>query len=290
FDNTTQDNGDHYVKVGRWADNFEDNNENWIVFPGKTAMDLSAVQAIGTYSFRMDAGNELEYYNYKYNLTSNLTPHTIVVKVYDNGAGNSNLWYVGANNGTDYFMGVDSYGNKVCPSGNTGNFCYRIGNTKYVSSMARQSAGWVTIKYEFNGTHVKGYVNDNLIFTTADSTGLENIRVGNAWSNSGIAYFDEVRVAQTTSGNVTTWHDAGIGNETYRIGVNATTPTNTNYTVWYRENNTDSFYQVGEAYTGNSTIAFSPRYKNTDVRIVLNGDQTTTPKLISITFYTQPVV
>ncbi|MDJ1420766.1 MAG: GDSL-type esterase/lipase family protein [Candidatus Methanoperedens sp.] len=92
-----------------------------------------------------------------------------------------------------------------------------------------------------------------------------------------------------STGSITAWHDAGTGNEIYKIGVSAITPANTNYTVWYRQNGTGGFVQVGGVYTGSSTIALGPRYRNTDVRIALNGNQKATPELISIMFYTQRV-
>jgi len=93
----------------------------------------------------------------------------------------------------------------------------------------------------------------------------------------------------TTSGNLTAWHDSGSGNEVYQVDVNATTPDNTNYTFWYRQNNTGDYVQVGGVYSGNQTIALSPKYQNTDARVVLAGNLTATPELIQVTFWTQAV-
>src|SRR5574341_2474750 len=94
---------------------------------------------------------------------------------------------------------------------------------------------------------------------------------------------------KTTSGNLTTWHDAGSGNETYQLDVNfSTIPANSNYTVYYRRNNTGDYVQVGTAnHNANQSITLSTKYQNTDIRVRLEGNSTATPELTSITFYTQ---
>src|SRR5574341_2333621 len=94
---------------------------------------------------------------------------------------------------------------------------------------------------------------------------------------------------KTTSGNLTTWHDAGSGNETYQLDVNfSTSPANSNYTVYYRRNNTGDYVQVGTAnHNANQSITLSTKYQNTDIRVRLEGNSTATPELTSITFYTQ---
>jgi len=69
-----------------------------------------------------------------------------------------------------------------------------------------------------------------------------------------------------TTGNLTTWYNAGSGKETYQIGVNATTSSNTNYTVWYCQNGTGNFMQLGGVLTGNRTLELSQ-----DTRILMYG-------------------
>ncbi|MDO8725827.1 MAG: GDSL-type esterase/lipase family protein, partial [Candidatus Methanoperedens sp.] len=289
FDNTTQDNGDHYVKVGRWADNFEDNNEYWSILTGKNALSILSSPAIGAYSFGFVGNSKAENYNYVSNITSSSTPVTLSWKVYDNGVGNANIWFVQESTGTQEFIGVDSTGGNICPSGqgSTTTYCYRIGYARYSTSVPRLTdPGWVEIRIEFNGTHSKGYVNNTLIYTTARTT-VGEMLIGNAWSYNGVAYFDEVRVYQQNQGNLTIWYNAGTGNETYKIDINANTPENTNYTVWYRQNNTGSFVQLGGIITGNTSQTISgEKYQNTDVQVRLAGN-TATPKLNSITFYTR---
>lgn len=94
----------------------------------------------------------------------------------------------------------------------------------------------------------------------------------------------------TSFGNLTTWYDTGTNNQTYKIWTNVTTPSNTNYTVWYRQNSTGEFTQLGGNYTENQSIDIPTKYQNTDVRIRLTGNQTTTPEVISITYFTESTI
>ena len=104
----------------------------------------------------------------------------------------------------------------------------------------------------------------------------------------GTFYLDNIRIFKTTNGNIDTWYDAGNGKETYQLDLKVNTPANTNYTVWSRQNGTGEFIQMGGVNEGNNNIVLSQKYQDTDVRIVLNGNQTATPELISIIFYTRP--
>ncbi|MCE8428935.1 MAG: hypothetical protein J5U19_11155, partial [Candidatus Methanoperedens sp.] len=141
--------------------------------------------------------------------------------------------------------------------------------------------------YNFIGSY------DNAVMSTSNSpTNSQYPYI--LGSSQIIQYWDDVRIVPldpnnniVTSGNLTTWYNAGNGNETYKLDVNATIPGSTNYTVWYRQNNTGSFTQAGGVNTGNSTITLDPKFQNTDVRVRLNGNKTATPEIISITFYNQ---
>ncbi len=82
-------------------------------------------------------------------------------------------------------------------------------------------------------------------------------------------------------------YDGGSGAVTYQIDVNATTPDNTNYTVWYANNGTDSYSQLGGILTGNNSLTIETKYQNTDVKVELYGNTTLTPELMQITFWTQ---
>jgi len=67
------------------------------------------------------------------------------------------------------------------------------------------------------------------------------------------------------SGNLTTYYDSGSGNEVYQIDVNVTTPDNTNYTVWYSNNSTSSYSQLGGTLTGNNSLNIS----GLDIKILM---------------------
>jgi len=100
--------------------------------------------------------------------------------------------------------------------------------------------------------------------------------------------YDNIRIYSTNSGNVQTWYNTTVGNETYQIDVNATGGTKTNYSVFYRTNGTGGWTAIGTANaTANQSISLSTKYQNTDVKVELYGNSTTTPELTGITFYTQ---
>lgn len=95
---------------------------------------------------------------------------------------------------------------------------------------------------------------------------------------------------KVSNGSITAWYNSGTGNETYQIDVNATTPTNTNYTVWYANNGTGSYTQLDGTLTGNNSLTISgTKYQNTDVQVRLTGNQTATPEIIQLTFFDQAV-
>ena len=105
----------------------------------------------------------------------------------------------------------------------------------------------------FNGT-LKG----NSFLLGTDLTKGSIFLTGNVQTSS---WFDNIVALKADNsgnpipyGNLTTWYDAGSGNEIYQVEVNATTPAGTNYSVWYRQNNTGEFSQVGDVRTGNNTI------------------------------------
>ena len=104
---------------------------------------------------------------------------------------------------------------------------------------------------------------------------------------SATEWLDEQTKPFNVSGNRTVWHNWTDGNVTYQVVVNATTPANTNYTVHYRTNGTGAFTQLGGTSTGNNMFPITAQYQNTDVRVVMNGNETATPELIAITYYSQ---
>ena len=131
--------------------------------------------------------------------------------------------------------------------------------------------------------------------STSDDLGGDGVGVGRArlyrFNTIGDCFWDKIKVNCSDyylDGNRTTWHDAGSGQETHQITVNCITPANTNYTVYYRENNTGNYVSLASAQTGNQTISISgTKYQDTEVRVKLLGNTTQTSELIGIIFKTQ---
>jgi len=283
-DNIAENRGSHNLGLGRFADNFEDNTELWSNYSGKSSMNISTTQARGIYSFMANLTNQSESYSYQSLLSSWSAPHTVVVWVYDNGSGNDNTFHVGVGNSSDYFMGVSTSSTaQVCPTGgNSTHYCYRINSNRYNSSVAR-ATGWTPFKYIFNGTYMNGYINDNLVFSVAETTGSNAVVVGNLWSSSGISYYDDVLVYESESGNFTSTHNWTDGNVTGSIIANITTPDNTNYSIYYRESGIGDYSLLASNQSGNGTFNITTKYQNTDARVQLFGNGTVSPEIEKLT-------
>jgi len=95
-----------------------------------------------------------------------------------------------------------------------------------------------------------------------------------------------------TEGNLTSWHDAGSGNETYKLSANFTFPANTNASINLYNNDTGAFIETLATYTTttnwNATIT-SP-VQDSKVNITLYGNVSQTPEVHNITFHTQASV
>ena len=87
------------------------------------------------------------------------------------------------------------------------------------------------------------------------------------------------------SGNLTAWHDAGSGQETYELWFNFTSVLN--HSDYYRDNTTGSFVLLGANQVGNKSYSLSTKYRDTEPRTILHGNTTHTPELLGITFKTQ---
>jgi len=115
---------------------------------------------------------------------------------------------------------------------------------------------------------------------------IDEVRIYNrALSNDEINQTMNNTMVATT--NITAWHDSGTGNETYHIDVNAS-GTNANYSAFYRTNGTGAWTAIGTPNsTVNQSILLTTKYQNTDVKIELYGNTTSTIELQEITFWTQ---
>lgn len=128
-------------------------------------------------------------------------------------------------------------------------------------------------------------------YTIADTmTDAGILAYGSASSDPEPFQFDFFMTDLFSTGNTTHWYDAGTDNRTYQIGVNATTPANTNYTVWVADNGTEAYTQIsGGALSGSNVLNIDTRYQNTDVQIRMNGVLGITPELYEVEFYTRPI-
>lgn len=123
------------------------------------------------------------------------------------------------------------------------------------------------------------------------------------WNYSGL--LDEIRyykrallqseINQTrdnehyTSGNLTSWHDAGASNETYKLSINFTFPTNTNASINIYNNDTGVFIEnlASHTTTTNWNGAVTSPVQDSKVNVTLYGNTTETPEIINITYHTQ---
>ncbi|MCX9084558.1 MAG: hypothetical protein OIN87_07175, partial [Candidatus Methanoperedens sp.] len=291
MDNATEDNGDHNIKIGIFADNFDDGDlSGWTIDSGIWTNESGRIKVADENS------------NTIRSIYSNLTvPSSIVIHLdveYENESNARRFPQVrwGFQNITNYSAAYHGF--------NASNIEIGKINLNYISTdiWTVNNMGYTTPSMNYfilinESNYVDYYVNGILRADDIDlgTDYLSGGKISLAGTVESDTYFDNLRVAsvinglEKTTGNITAWYDAGSGNETYQIDVNTTTPVNTNYTIWYSENGTDSFTQLGGVSIGNNSVVLSPGYQNTDVRIILNGNETVTPELISIAFYTQSV-
>jgi len=140
-----------------------------------------------------------------------------------------------------------------------------------------------------------------------DFTTPNNLLIGRKYDNTeefdGI--IDEIRIfnrglsndeinqtrdnGHKAEGNLTSWHDAGSGNETYKLSVNFTFPTNTNASINLYNNDTGAFIETLATHTTtadwNATIISA--VQDSKANITLYGNITETPGIINITYHTQ---
>ena len=300
MDNVTEDSGDSLVKVGVFADNFNDGNYNgWIVYSKPTTNASDGIWSASNGYLKVSGGTTPRWHSIKYNtpLQQNISlmydfniigTQEYAAQFWDIDSGK--LWF--------NFLDIND------PADTNYHLRYEIGSeTQVIENLGITPDVSNNIAYGYKtqifGGQYKFYL-DNVLknISSGNTRNTPNkIGVGTYLLNANDEVrWDNIRALavdsngnEIISGNLTAWYDSGTGNEIYRLNVNATTPANTNYTVLYRQNGTGNFAQVGTVYTGNNTIALNPGYRNTDVRVVLNGNQIATPELISITFYAQPV-
>jgi len=265
---------------------------------------ISGWNSSGKYGNAISFDGINDYVSTINNGVGNVTGSQITIMAWVYQTSNSSLAYMDST-----LMREDDYSVVGLRAGqNKMTFVLKANAAQEITSGVFGLNAWHHFAGVYNGTRMVLYQNGVMVDSIANTGDLINtsqpFRIG---ANYVGRYFggiiDEARVynralsnneinqtinnTMKSSDNLTAWHDSGSGNEVYQIDVNATTPTNTNYTFWYRQNNTGDYAQVGGVYSGNQTIALSPKYQNTDARVVLAGNLTATPELTQITFWTQ---
>ena len=100
----TEDRGSHHIKIGYFADDFEDNNlDSWVPAAGKINLVINSSRAIGLYSLGANTTNQASVFGYGANV-SETANHTVSYDVYDNGL--QNTWEVYFGRVNDIYFGV----------------------------------------------------------------------------------------------------------------------------------------------------------------------------------------
>ena len=168
-------------------------------------------------------------------------------------------------------------------------------NQIYKASLTWGSSGNVTL-YVYDvaqtpDTNYGGSVGDvtNLLGVGIHRDAIDKLFNGTI-SDIRISNIERTSIAvYSSSGNLSSWHDAGSGNETYKLSVNFTFPANTNASINLYNNDTEAFIENLASHTTitnwNATIT-SP-VQDSKVNITLYGNVTQTPEVHNITYYTQ---
>lgn len=284
-DNVTEDRGSHGVKLGLFQDNFNDNTEDWSEYTGGSG----------------SSSNGRYYYN-----------SSLGSFVSSNGNASWKNYTVSANVSLVTNLANTSYTGLYIHNNSAGRIGFRIDwDNNYVIADQSGDVSWQTsipqynrtmnLSQEYNmkikvfGSNVSLWFDDyymgSSIYSSSNNISGDIgviIRAGNSyWDNFSVRELDN-NGDVVTKGNLTTWHNWTDGNVTYQIVVNVTTPANTNYSIYGGQNGTALQLIASENQTGNQTIGVaSDKFENYDVMIQLYGNETATPELMSITYYSQ---
>ncbi len=287
---------DNKLKLGFWGDNFDDGQLDWAstwgnvsIVDGKlkfisTVSSGWVLKSVGTYSnsalfFTLyesnTTGHKAAYILSNSSLSSPNIAYQLSLRTDGNG-----LW-ITKYNGTSW---IDL--NDTATFGRTdGNIKYCIfkayvGNLRgYCSNTSYTDALSSGIKTQATDTNYSYGDQMKLSANFPDTTGVNNVT------------YDDLRlILVDVSGNLinygskTIYYNTGTGNATNSLIINATTPTNTNYTVSYRQKFTGPFISLG-TYTGNQTIPITgTTYQDTEVNITLAGNGSVFPEILTLEF------
>ncbi len=296
-ENVTEDSGSHGIKMGIFADNFNDNdNTGWTTNAGTWSVSSGRLKQTNNAS-----ADSMAYYG-----ATNFTNFEILATIKRTSEGSDDNSLVGLlgrkDTATRYYIfdssnkatDIERIRYEVSYSGtsiNTNNKAIATLNTDYLYR-AKLNSSSLSMKYWQTGTAEPAWeiVTTNTTIVNG-SVGIREYKNAIEVDDFWVRYSDSSGNVQT-SGNFTSWKNWTDGNVTYQIDVNATTPANTNYSIWGRQNNTGNFELLtSENLTENTTIIIgSEKYQNLDVRVQLFGNETATPELTSITYYSQDTI
>lgn len=182
-------------------------------------------------------------------------------------------------NGTGTFTRTPDATSYCIEKGYGGTFKVYCSHISYTDALASAPVSQGSDSAFASGDRIRLESSFNLIRGT-DTTTFDNLRIISL-DGSGIFIY---------SGSKTVHYDVGINNVTGSIIINATTPSNTNYTVSYRQKHTGSWVPIGGTYTGNQTLSiYGTRYQNTEINITLFGNGTSFPEIETVEFTREQV-
>lgn len=290
-DNVTEDLGSHGIKIGLFADNFDDGNFAW----------SQAGNTLGTWAVsggKLTQTGSLSIYNEIYPNSTNFTNMDVQAKInmtVDGGANDEtglvvhrtgNGIYAGATTNFDTLRirweNAPPHGTRI-----NLNTSSRVMNLNVVYNFRFQVYNGA-LKFKMwnitepawsnevtNSTYTFGSPG---VYNTLNTINVDDFIV-RGFDNSGNII---------TKGNLTTWHNWTDGNVTHQVVVNATTPANTNYSVNLYNNVTGAFIEsLGTALTGNQTLTIVNPVQDSRVNVTLRGNDTATPEILAITYYSQ---
>ncbi len=287
---------DSKIKLGFWGENFDDGSYDWSseygnisIVNGKLSMygntNAQVSKIIGNHSdiamfatwtetnvdgfkgFSIRSNNELSSPDMNYWVS--MRPDGLGIFIVKwNGTAWVNV------NGTGIFTRTAGQTSYCIEKGYVSTFKVYCSHTSYADALfsAPVSQGTDTSYAYGNKIQLEGEFN---LSRGTDKVTFDNLRLIPL----------DVSGNLINSGSKTVHYDAGADNETNSVIINATTPSNTNYTISYRQKNMGSWIPMGGAYTGNQTISISgTKYRDTEINITLFGNGTSFPDIETIEF------
>ncbi len=290
-------------------------NDSNVTHINSTAMDTTSIKAgifdeyfedgiLTNWDFLNNAGislNTTTVRNGTYSIRSNSTSANTVRSrmsignITENFSVYFSLYASGFNESADYRCvlledsGTDSIFICLVSEGTTLYVKYLNDSSQFTTMSSVSRNTWYDFRldvyphFETSDSSWNLFMNGSSIKTYGTTIGgintYQNFTLTQAFAEANDEMFvDNIRISWLNNyqGNTTFYHPADSGNETYKIYLNLSTPTGTNYTVW--ENSTGSFVQNGGTYTGNQTITTTA----SGFRILTQNNLFSTPEINSV--------